>query len=118
MIYCQHSYINSTLLLFPLIHFLTHSLTHAPLSLCPHLSLYPFLLSLSLSLRSSELPRTGTELTRVTDTDIYYSTFFFDIAFNEDDIDEDMNYDSDYEESMMLSAAHLERVEGEAGEVT
>ena len=54
----------------------------------------------------------------MTDTDIYYSTFFFDIAFNEDDIDEDMNYDSDYEESMMLSAAHLERVEGEAGEVT
>ena len=54
----------------------------------------------------------------MTDTDIYYSTFFFDIAFNEDDIDEDMNYDSDYEESMMLSAAHLERVEGEAGNTT
>ena len=111
---------NPLLLLFPPTHFLTHSLTLVPFSLSPSLSLL-FSLSppfLSLSFLSSELPRTGTELTRVTDTDIYYSTFFFDIAFNEDDIDEDMNYDSDYEESMMLSAAHLERVEGEAGNTT
>ena len=31
--------------------------------------------------------RIGTDLTRVPDTDIFYSTFFFDIAFSDDEAD-------------------------------
>ena len=45
----------------------------------------------------------------MVDTDLYYSVYFFDIAFNEDDINENVNYDSDYEESLLLSSAYLDQ---------
>jgi hypothetical protein len=48
--------------------------------------------------------RSGTDLVKVAGTDLYYSTYFFDIAFSDDDVNENVNYDSDYEESLLLSA--------------
>ena len=48
-------------------------------------------------------------MTRVPDTDIFYSTFFFDIAFSDEEIMNGVNYDSDYEESLLLSAPYLEK---------
>jgi len=44
-------------------------------------------------------------LNKVRDTELYYSTYYYDIAFSDDEINVDMNYDSDYEESLMMAQA-------------
>jgi hypothetical protein len=56
--------------------------------------------------------RSGTDLVKVAGTDLYYSTYFFDIAFSDDDVNENVNYDSDYEESMLLSANYRGKLSG------
>jgi hypothetical protein len=42
-------------------------------------------------------------LNKVRDTELYYSTYYFDIAFSDDEINIEMNYDSDYDESLMMA---------------
>jgi hypothetical protein len=64
-----------------------------------------FTISLSLSNPCFPAHRSGTDLVKVAGTDLYYSTYFFDIAFSDDDVNENVNYDSDYEESLLLSAS-------------
>lgn len=53
--------------------------------------------------------RPGTELTKVNDTDLFYSVYFYDIAFSDDEINENVNYDSDYDEGLMMSANYPEQ---------
>ena len=53
--------------------------------------------------------RPGTELVKVNDTDLFYSVYFYDIAFSDDEINENVNYDSDYDEGLMMSANYPEQ---------
>jgi hypothetical protein len=45
----------------------------------------------------------------VKDTDLFYSVYFYDIAFSDDEINENVNYDSDYDEGMMMNANYPEQ---------
>ena len=53
--------------------------------------------------------RPGTELVKVQDTDLFYSVYFYDIAFSDDEINENVNYDSDYDEGLMMNANYPEQ---------
>lgn len=48
---------------------------------------------------------------KVKDTDLFYSVYFYDIAFSDDEINENVNYDSDYDEGMMMNANYPEQSE-------